>query len=114
MGKLVIAAYRPKPGKESELHELVSTHVPILKDQGLVTAREPITMKAADGTYVEVFEWMSADAINAAHTNEVVLEMWAKFSEVCDYVPISETEEASRLFSEYEPIDFEAIDIGAN
>ena len=64
MGVFVIAAYRPKKGKER-----------------LVTDRPPYLMRAADGTFVEVFEWKSAAAIEAAHGNSAVQAMWARFEE---------------------------------
>jgi len=58
-------------------------------------------MEAADGTIVEVFEWASKEAIEAAHDNAVVKQMWAEYAEVCDYVPLGELPEAASLFSEF-------------
>jgi len=63
--------------------------------------RVPITMEAKDGTFVEVLEWASSQAIEAAHSHPVVLKMWEEYGKVCDYVPISQVAEASQLFSEY-------------
>lgn len=42
-------------------------------------------MRSADGSILEVFEWKSQEAINNAHTNENVLELWKRFEEVCEY-----------------------------
>jgi quinol monooxygenase YgiN len=58
-GVIVIVAYRPKPGKEAELLELVRTRVPTLRKEGLVSDRAPIMMRARDGTIIEVSEWKS-------------------------------------------------------
>jgi hypothetical protein len=60
MGKFVIVAYRPRPGKEQELLQLTREHLPILRSEGLATDRPSYVMKSADGTIVEVFEWKSA------------------------------------------------------
>src|SRR6266496_4987207 len=76
---IVIVAYRPKPGKETELLDLMGNRVPILRKEGLVTDREPIIMRARDGTIIEVSEWKSREAIDAAHRNPNVLAMWEKF-----------------------------------
>ena len=65
----MIVAYRPKPGKETELLKLVHSRVPTLRKEGLVTDREPIIMRARDGTIIEVSEWKSQEAIDAAHKN---------------------------------------------
>jgi quinol monooxygenase YgiN len=72
---IVIVAYRPKPGKETELLKLVRNRVPTLCKEGLVTDREPIIMRARDGTIIEVSEWKSQEAIDAAHKNPNVLAM---------------------------------------
>ena len=101
----VIACYRPKPGKEAALMDLVRGHVPALRRLGLVTDRAPYCMRAADGTLVEVFEWASAKAIEAAHQNPEVHAMWAAFGAACSYVKLSELAEAQNLFAEFTPLD---------
>lgn len=101
----VIACYRPKPGQEAVLQELVRDHVPALRRLGLATDRAPIAMRAADGTLVEVFEWTSAQAIAAAHTRPEVRAMWAAFGNACDYVKVSQLAEAQSLFAEFSPLD---------
>lgn len=105
MGRIVIAAYRPKAGKSEALEALMSTHVDRLRREGLVTHREPITMKAADGTIIEVFEWASKAAMEEAHQNPNVQRMWAEYAEVCEYVPVASVSEAENLFSEFTPLD---------
>ena len=105
MGRIVIVVYRPKPGKEDDLLSLVQDHVNVLRNEGLVTNRDPVIMRAEDGVIVEVFEWKSVEAINAAHTNAEVGSLWAKFSEVCDYETPINIKEFHNLFSEFESID---------
>ena len=61
-------------------------------------------MRAKDDTVIEVFEWVSVEAIESAHENPAVLEMWQKYAEVCDYIPISKVSEAAQMFSEFTPI----------
>ena len=105
MGRIAIACYRPKPGKAAHLRELMKSHSSRLRAEGLVTDRASIMMEAEDGTVVEVFEWASKDAIESAHTNPAVLKMWDEYAAVCDYVPVATVAEASRLFSEFTPLD---------
>jgi len=104
VGRIVIACYRPKPGRGAELDALMDTHVTTLRSEGLATDRVPIMMRASDGTVIEVFEWQSADAIAGAHTNPVVQEMWRKYGEVCDYVPLATIAEASQMFADFTPM----------
>lgn len=103
MGRIVIVAYRPKPGKDAELQALMREHLARLRRAGLVTDRESIMMQARDGTIVEVFEWKSRAAIDAAHQHPEVLAMWSEYAGVCDYVPIGQVPEAAELFSEFTP-----------
>jgi quinol monooxygenase YgiN len=103
-GVIVIVAYRPKPGKETELLELVRNRVPTLRKEGLVTERKPTVMRAQDGTIIEVSEWKSQEAIDAAHKNPSVLAMWDKFFKLCDCVPLNNLREAEEMFAGFEPI----------
>jgi len=103
-GIVVIVAYRPKTGRERELLELVRSRVPTLRKDGLVTDRVPVIMRAKDGTIIEVSEWKSQEAIEAAHENPRVLAMWDKFFAVCDCVPLKMVPEAETMFAGFEPI----------
>jgi len=103
-GIIVIVAYRPKPGKEKELVDLVRSRVPTLRTENLVTDRVPTIMRSRDGTIIEVSEWTSQEAIDAAHKNSNVLAMWNKFFAVCDCVPLDSLAEAKEMFAGFEPI----------
>ncbi len=103
--RLVIVAYRPKPGKEALLLAELRDHVHLLRSEGLATDRPVIHMRAGDGTLVEIFEWASPAAIEQAHANARVQAMWARFAACCEYVPIGSLAEAGQLFSEFEPLE---------
>jgi hypothetical protein len=105
MSRIVIACYRPKAGQHAALRNLIRDHVSTLRAIGLATDRAPITMEGADGTILEVFEWVSADAIQAAHSHPVVLKMWEQYRAVCDYVPVAQVPEASQMFSNFTPLE---------
>ena len=104
-GVCVIVAYHPKPGKEDEVLALVRSRVPNLRKEGLATDREPVIMRSRDGTIIEVSEWKSREAIDAAHKNPNVLTMWNKFFAVCDCVPLNTLVEAQEMFAGFEPIE---------
>ena len=103
-GVVVIVAYRPKPGKENELVDLVRSRVPTLRKEGLVSDRVPTIMHSRDGTIIEVSEWKSREAIDAAHKNPNVLAMWNKFFAICECVPLNTLVEAKEMFAGFEPI----------
>jgi quinol monooxygenase YgiN len=100
-GVIAIAAYRPKPSEEMELIELVRNHVPTLRKVDLVTDRTPTIMR--DGMTIEVSEWKSQEAIDAARRNPNVLAMWNKFFAICDCVPLKILAKAEEMFAGFEP-----------
>jgi quinol monooxygenase YgiN len=104
-GVCCIVAYRPKPGREQELLELVRNRVPTLRKEGLVTDRVPTIMRSRDGTIVEVSEWKSQEAIDAAHRNPNVLAMWDKFFAICECVPLNTLPEAADMFAGFTPVE---------
>ena len=69
---------------------------------GLVTERPLIAMRAADGTIVEIFEWVSHDAITGALKNPAVLDLWKRFEKVCCY-------ETPSSLAEFQNAHFEPI-----
>jgi quinol monooxygenase YgiN len=104
MGSVVIACYKPRPGQEAALLELVANHMPPLRAEGLVTDRLPIVMRCKDGTVVEVFEWVSQEAIAGAHKNPAVLDLWKKFEAVCWYEMPANIPEFQNMFSHFDPV----------
>lgn len=103
--RIVIVGYKPFPGREKELMQLIKTHVARLRKEGLASDREPILMVSKSGVVIEVFGWKNKEAIEAAHTNATVQKMWAEYEQVCEYVPIGNLEEATTLFSEFSPLE---------
>ena len=104
MGRFVIVAYRPKPGKEHELAAAVQKHLHVLRTKELVTEKLPFVMRASDGTLLEVFEWRSAEAIDRAHHDPAVQALWGEFAEVCEYVPLASLHEAGQMLAEFDAV----------
>ena len=69
-----------------------------------MTDRPPYLMRAADGTFVEVFEWKSAAAVEAAHGNSAVQAMWARFEEACTYESLLNLKETKEMFANFEAV----------
>lgn len=84
--------------------ELVRNHLPPLRAQGLVTERSSIVMRTADGIIVEIFEWVSEEAIAGAHSNSAVIDLWKRFEVVCTYETPSNILEFQKMFAHFEPV----------
>lgn len=102
--RIVIAAYRPKPGHSTALADLLLAHVPMLQDEGLASDREAVLMRAADGTILEVFEWAYDGADEEAHENQSVSEVWSLIERLADIVTLADLSEATQRFPHFKPI----------
>jgi hypothetical protein len=105
VGNLVIAVYTPHQGKEAALLQVVKEHLPILRGQKLATDFPPLILRSANGTILEIFEWVSEEAVRAAHTNAVVLELWKRFDQVCVCDKLASLPEAQAMFPHFERIE---------
>jgi len=102
--RAVLACFRPRPGQEAALLAVVHEHVPTLQRLGLATARPSLVMRAADGTLVEAFEWVSSAAVDAAHRHPEVLAMWQRFEAACEYTSLKDLAESQHPFAEFESL----------
>jgi hypothetical protein len=101
----VIAAYRPKPGKDQALRKLIREHRRTLNAAHLITSRPPIVLRArSDGTLLEIFEWVSSKAADEAHQHPALRAMWNKLAAVADFVPLAAVQEAGNAFSHFEAV----------
>jgi quinol monooxygenase YgiN len=105
MGRIVIGVYAPKAGQYEALLELVKQHVPLLRKLDLATIRPATVMRSAqDQVILEMFEWKSPEAMEAAHQHPDVLAMWDQFAALSDYRPLASLLETHDLFAEFEPL----------
>lgn len=107
MGSISVACYRPRLGREGALLDLVRNHLLPLRAQGLVTDRASIVMRTSSGVIIEVFEWVSPEAIAGAHSNPVVLDLWKRFEEACTYEIPASLPEFQQMFAHFEPVSFQ-------
>lgn len=91
----VICTYRVKRGKEKAFLGLLARHWPTLRRLELVT-REPAVVyrglpagpgrdahAAGPSTFVEIFRWKDAKAVDTAHHSPELLEIWEPMGQLC-------------------------------
>jgi len=104
MGVFVICVYKPRRGKGAALRRVLQKHLRVLWREGLAAKRKPYLMRAANGAYIEVFEWRSEKAIERAHGNPAILAMWREFEACCTYESLSTLKESRQMFASFEPM----------
>ena len=100
MPEIVLALYRAHAGKDAELRALIDRHLPALRAEGLITDRPPVLMRAADGTYIEMFEWVDGGAERAHHT-PAVMAVWGPMGEIADFPALKDLPEAAGRFPHF-------------
>lgn len=103
--RMTFAMYVPKDGKAAELMAIVERHVPTLKEFGLITNRDNYVARASDGTIIEVFEWVSEDAKDAAHEHPAIAEIWEQMTPLCEFGHMQNLKEAKYPFPNFHVLD---------
>ncbi len=102
--EIVIALYKAKPGRESDLEKLIAQHVPVLKDLELITSRPRLTMKSSDGTYMEIIEWANVDAAEKAHEHPAVAKIWEGMAAISEFCKLNDLAEATKSFTHFKVV----------
>ncbi len=102
--EIVFALYRPHEGKDAALRALIARHLPVLRAAELITDRPPILVRAKNGTYIEVFEWRSAEAAEQAHQLPTVAAVWEAMGQIADMPGLDSLDEASGHFPHFTPV----------
>ena len=104
MGRIVIAAFRPKPGREAELMSVIADRLPLLRRLGLATERDNVTMRSADGVVIDVSEWTDEESIARAHETPEVHDLWRRFEECSEYVKLDSLPEIHEEFATFDAL----------
>lgn len=104
VGEVVMAAYRPRAGQDAALRAIVADHVRTLRRLGFATGRPVTLLRAADGTYVEIFEWRPG-AAQRAHEHPEVQRLWGAMAEVADFPKLADLAESQRPFPHFTVVE---------
>jgi quinol monooxygenase YgiN len=100
---VTMALYQAHEGKEKQLNEILKNHIKTLEAEDLITSTKPIRAKASNGTVIEIFEWKSEQAKDAAHESSVVMKIWNEIMEVADIKSLTSLDEAKHPFPNFAP-----------
>jgi hypothetical protein len=103
--KMFFALYRPHPGKDAELRQLIAEHVPTLRRLELITDREAVLVKAKDGTYLEICEWRTSNSSTQAHEHPEIAKIWEAMGKIADFPALEGLQEAKQRFPNFEPVN---------
>ncbi|HVN02124.1 MAG TPA: hypothetical protein VMT68_18130 [Caulobacteraceae bacterium] len=101
---IVFALYKPHLGSEAALYNLVATHSAVLRKYELVTGRAPIICRSANGTIVEVFEWVDEAAHKRAHEHPEIATLWERMEGLGEMPALGTLPECAESFPHFEPL----------
>ena len=104
MSEVVFALYHAHEGKDAELEKLIAEHVPTLRRLELATDRPVILVKSKNGTYIEIFEWRTAESAGIAHHHPEVAKVWEAMGKIADLATLDSLEETKERFPHFTPI----------
>ena len=107
MGRIATACYRPRPGSDGRLAEVVREHQTVLRAGGFAAGRPPVVMRSEDGTVIEIFEWASREKKEAAHRDPAVLAVWARLEECAEIAALADLAEGTRQFASFDTVALE-------
>jgi hypothetical protein len=102
--QVVFALYKPHDGKEAGLRSILVEHVATLRRLELATDRPTVLVRSQNGTYIEIFEWSTAEAAGLAHQHPEVLKVWESIGKVADLAKLDSLEEITRMFPHFQPV----------
>jgi quinol monooxygenase YgiN len=95
----VLVTYRPKPGMEEALADLVRRHAPALRSTGLLGPAGARAWRATDkrghggGSYfVELMQWRDEEASGLAHQTPEVMAVWEPMDAALEQLQITTLE----------------------
>jgi hypothetical protein len=84
--ELALAAYRPRPEREAAFLVLLHEELALLRRRGHVTERRAPVVRAPEGELLVVIEWSTNHAVDDAHADPEVLEVWDRKAELAEYI----------------------------
>jgi uncharacterized protein (DUF1684 family) len=84
--ELALAAYRPRPGRENDFLVFLHEELALLRRRGHVTERRAPVVRAPEGELLVVLEWSTDHAVDDAHADPEVLEVWDRKAELVEYI----------------------------
>lgn len=101
---IVFALYKPHAGKDAELLSLVRRHYPTLRKYELATDRAPIVSRSANGTIIEVFEWVDEASHKRAHEHPEIAAIWERMAQIGGMPTLASLPECAETFPHFEPV----------
>jgi hypothetical protein len=103
--RLTLSAYRARPGGDAEVLPHLRAEIATLRERGHITARPAAICRTADGNYLVISEWSTDTAVDDAHADTVITDVWRRKEELLEYLPPAELAGADAPFASYDLIE---------
>jgi len=103
--RLTLSVYRPRPDREDELLPHLREEIAALRARGHITARRAVICRAPSGAYLVVSEWASPTAVDDAHADASIIEIWRRKDTLAEYLAPADLDGSGVPFASYDVVD---------
>lgn len=99
--RVTLSAYRAKDGREEDVLRHLREEIAALRARGHITSRPAPICRTARGEFLVVSEWSTEHAVDDAHGDEVILEIWRRKEGLVEYLAPGELTGADMPFASF-------------
>ncbi len=103
--RITLSAYRAKDGRADEVLPHLREEISALRARRHITSRPAAICRTARGEFLVVSEWSTEHAVDDAHADEVILEIWRRKERLVEYLAPGELAGADVPFASFDVIE---------
>jgi hypothetical protein len=103
--RLSLSAYRPRPGRRDDLLPHLRAEIAALRERGHITARPAPICGTPGGAYLVIAGWATETAVDDAHQDDVILEIWRRKEQLVEYIAPADLDRSDVPFASYDVLE---------
>jgi len=103
--RLSLSAYRPRPGRGDDVVPHLREEVATLRTHGYITSRPAPICVTGSGEYLVIVEWATETAVDEAHADDVILEVWRRKEQLAEYIAPADLDGSGVPFASYDVLE---------
>ena len=103
--RITLSAYRAREGHADEVLPHLREGIATLRARGHITSRPAAICRTARGELLVVSEWSTEHAVDDAHEDPTILELWRRKEELVEYLAPGELAGSGVPFASFDMIE---------
>jgi quinol monooxygenase YgiN len=103
--RITLSSYRARDGHADEVLPHLRDEIAALRARGHITSRRAAICRTASGEFLVVSEWSTERAVDDAHEDEAILEIWRRKEQLVEYLAPGELAGSDVPFASFDLIE---------